>query len=196
LYRCIVVNPESTIADELYHHGVKGMKWGVVREKISATGRVIGSPLGKKNLPPSVTQREKYNERAKARAAAASGQNGGQKQSMTTKKPSTDNDQQTKPKESDHDRMKRLLRDENLNTMSNDDLSFLRNRLQLETEYKKITAPKPGMKEWMMDTLQNQAKKTVEWAVGEAMKGAVKKLIFDKSGVKVSSKSKKKDDDD
>lgn len=181
--------PYAIRCDELYHHGVKGMKWGVVRQKISATGRVIGSPLGRKNLPPSVTDREKYNERQKAKASAASqGQNVSKPKASTPEK--VDNTLDKKPVETDHQKLKRLL-GESGRDLTNDELQFVQNRLRMETEFKKLTAPKPGMKEWLADTLQAQAKKTVEWAVGEAMKGVVKKLVFEKAKIKPEEPKKK-----
>ena len=42
---------EYNHADELYHHGVKGMKWGVVRRKLKLSGGIV-SRRGQSNQRP------------------------------------------------------------------------------------------------------------------------------------------------
>ena len=115
----------SDLDDVLEHYGVKGMRWGVRRSQAEldrAAGRRVA-----KGKPVTMTQRtRKIKKKKKSEPRILD---------IRDAETSTDFEEAL--------RINNKIREEGIQSLSNDELKNLNQRLELEKKYKTITKPNP-----------------------------------------------------
>lgn len=148
--------------DELYHHGVKGQKWGVRRTK-AQLGYKTTSSAKKKTTSKSTSTRavsKKTNSWVKNYLA---------KRSTAKKKASTKNEQEAdKPKK------------KSVSEMSDAELREKISRLQMEKQYKELTASSKQNsrgKKFVMNVLEKSGENLATQVVNHYGATALNKMI-------------------
>jgi hypothetical protein len=114
-------------AEEMYHYGVKGMRWGVITQRVSSGGRRAAEKLRSAARNAGTAAASKA--RIMGQQAVASTKS---KAIATAKKPFE------KKQKTEGDIVKALKR-KKMSQLSNKELAVLNERLRLEMEYKRVT---------------------------------------------------------
>lgn len=161
-------------ADELYHYGVKGMKWGVRRRRdaIKAYNKSMRDSDARNKQIMSGKTSGKVQSGIGRRIDATKAYNKSMRDSSDANKQLI-KDARNAGKSQDHLRAKELKK-KNLSELSNAELRELNNRMQLESQYKNlkrqnVSAGQKFVKDVAYDAGKNVAS---EYARKYAKKGA------------------------
>lgn len=184
--------------NELYHHGVKGMKWGVIRTKAQLGYPTTTKKKTTKERVKSINERsrakakkiiregreqakiDRANAKAKARIEKAESKIGKGKPKVDSQSNDQDKKVSTKPKK------------KSMNEMTDEELQSAINRLNLERTYKQLDAqvnPAPPKVQKGESFAKQFVNNSIKPAAIEAGKDVLKRFAIDRAEKALGLKS-------